>query len=206
MPARATVNTTQLKFLVEKQITQTRAFRQAALAKANNLFATTKEEFLESFDDNSITEEIKDGPEATSSFLPGDYGNLFSFLGFPAGSEPTDDLREFLDANIRLIKEPVTGERTYTFRVRLPSKEDLASATPMPWGTSRSWLYAIEKGIPGFNKYFFDLSREFDEEVSRSGPAVQFKKPLRSGSFAGRGYITPLLAAFRRNLKDEAAI
>lgn len=170
----ARINVRQLQFEVEKQIGKIPAYRRFATAQAKAVFQEAKAELLAEFDEDPITQEIEEGPDKVgSSLLPGGYGNLFSFLGFYDDEKPIEELRAFLEHNITLVETPITQSFKYLFKVNVPSKEEVAEVTPMPFGTAKSWALAVENGVPGFNQYLFDLEREF--AASRSGPAVQVK-------------------------------
>jgi len=193
----ARIDFKQLQFIVEKQITKTRAFRQRAIQEANMKLEDAKEVFLEEFEENAITEEIKAGPTLeTSNILQDGYGNLFSFIGFPKDTDPIKVLYDYLDSHIRLVQTPVTEEKRYLFRASVPSLTDLYGVTPMPWGTSQSWLYAIENGIPGFNKYLFDLDRKFKNSLS--GPAIEVEPDVRAATYTPQEYITPMLEELKK--------
>lgn len=201
MAGKARINLQGLTLEVERQVGKVRAFRVAADAAARRAFDRAKETFMEAFDTHPITQELEEGPDAVgSSVLPEGYGNLFSFIGFYSDESPIEELRAYLDRNIRLRSNPVIQPYRYLYTVSLPTEDDLASVTPMPFGTAKSWVLSLEKGIPGFNRYLFDLEREF--AASRSGPAVQTDKKhiLRGGSVGPKPYLSTLFNEFRRAL------
>lgn len=169
-------------------------------------FNTKKEQLLEAFDQHPVTREIKEGPDAPSNIpqLAATEGNLYSFLGFDASENPTEDLYQYLDENIKLGKTGramATGDRiTYKTEINIPTvtevDEAMAREVPLEW-TGRSFTEMISKGIPGLPNYLFRLSPKLNS--SRSGTAVQTQgKALRGGSFGGVPYIGELLAYFKR--------
>lgn len=197
----ARVNVRQLQMEVERQVGKVRAFRRAADANARVRVIQAKEQFMQAFDENPITQELESGAFAEGSeILPAGYGNLFSFIGFYSDDTPIDELRAFLNRNIRLHPNPLIREKTYLYTVSIPDMEDVGSVTPMPFGTARSWVLSLEKGISGFNRYLFDLERDF--AASRSGPAVQTdrKHILRSGNLGAKPYLSKLFKDFKRTL------
>lgn len=197
------VNSEQLRIEVEKQLGQVKAYRRFATQKAQTIFENAKERLLQDFDDDPVSQEINEGPgKLGSEILPAGYGNLFSFIGFYEDDKPIEELRAFLEREIKMVQTPIlTTPYTYVFRVWQPSKDEIAAVTPMPFGTANSWAIAIEEGIPGFNKYLFDLERDFAS--SRSGPAIQTddRHILRTSDFQGEPYLfEKLFPAFAKHL------
>lgn len=181
-------------------------FTQAARAAADEELLDAKEQMLEFFDNHDITQEIKAELEAESKFLP--YGNLFSFLGFDAGSDPTDNLRQALEDNVRNAFEPSKyvnaklGIYRYYFNVLGPDREDIKDYTAGDldrWSVADSWVYQVEEGISNLNKYLYDASREFPQ--SASGPAIQVKGEINKGAeFGGTPYLSEVINFLRQTL------
>ena len=58
-----------------------------------------QERLVKNFLTNKITIELKAGPTASNtSGILGGYGNLFSFIGFDAGTDPTDIIEKIFGA------------------------------------------------------------------------------------------------------------
>lgn len=191
------INYQALKLAIDKPVE--RAFRQAAVRIANERFDDAKEVFLEEFLTHPVSQEIEEGPRADGGVLP-TRGNLFGFIGFNEGETPVEDLYHFLEDHIYITKIPTYDKvrQRYNFNVYAPSKEAIKDVTPMPWGTAKSWVYAIEGGLAGLNHYLFSEKRN----LGRSTGGIQVKGELNdAGGFKNRKYLTDLMNQFIRNLK-----
>ncbi len=174
--------------------------KNAALAKFNRL----KHELLEEFDEHDVTKEIKGGPDAQNiSNTLGGRGNLFSFIGFEAGSDPIDVVREALEQFIVMDEVAVIEDKgdkvLFKFPVKKVTLRNLYDITPLPWESGRSWLQGIEKGISGLGYYIY--WKVLPNPPSRSGTGIQGDNLLRGGSFSPRPYISKIMANFNANLK-----
>lgn len=128
---------------------------QVAYDRAEKIFIRAFNSMLKDFDKHPVSAEIKAGPRALDySGATSGYGNLYSFLGFEAGSHPVDDLREVIIANTSL-QQTVFRNNGWYFRVRLPSEETIRSVTKMDWGTEDSWINAVEKGLDNLDSFMF---------------------------------------------------
>jgi len=156
-------------------------------------FETKKEQFMAAFDEDPVTQEIEAGPEAMShiSELANTGGNLFSLLGFYLEQHPIQDLREYLENNVVLYKTragKMKGDKVvFDTDVLAPSEDEINAwmsgdpDTALEW-TGRSFTELLAKGVSGLPNYLFDLTRDFSEVPSRSGPAIQTKGNLRKGA------------------------
>ncbi len=191
-----------------------RATQREIHAIALARFREIKSTILNRFDQHPVTVEIKAGPQSStnpSRTLGGVFeGNLYSFIGFELEKDPdpTEALRAELEREMRFtnlpIKSFVGSVRRYRFLVFGPTFEQLEKVCPMPWGTARSWIRAIEDGIPGINYYLFRQRGGFrpwdGKKGSRSTTAVQSKRVVRPGaSFSKRTYVTEILNEYRRS-------
>ncbi len=174
---------------------------RAAYALANERFQENKEQLMEDFENHEVTQEIEAGPEPEESDLIDDKGraNLYSFIGFEGdeGRDELEDIRTILEQDITIKQSPNKGDAKWQFGIFIPSDDDLENVTPMPWGTSRSWLRAIERGISGINHYLYRL------ESGRSEGGIQVKGDYRHGQarFKPRGYVFALLTKFKNQFK-----
>jgi hypothetical protein len=151
---------------------------------------------LEEFRNHPITVEIKAGPDAqnTSGTLNG-YGNLFSFIGFDEGDNPTDPIEGLLSlSRIEYSRETKEG---FLMKIYLPSKQEIFLETPMPWAKGRSWAEGIEKGISGFGRY---LNK--DSINSRSGTGIEVDSVIRKGKFSNVPYISALLNKYNQRFQE----
>jgi hypothetical protein len=209
------INNRALELAIEKPVE--RAFRQKAIELAEGRLEETKEEFLIEFKEHPVSQEIEEGERAEGDL--GVPGNLFSFIGFEQGSTPVEDLSAFLNEHIHIrnLATPRYDKtrKRYLFDVVVPSRDTIAANTPMPWGTSRSWVYGIETGIIGLNHYLsIQLANQLDKSAgrkrqreefphSRSTTAIQSKGVVSKGigAFTPRQYLTQLLKTFESNLQ-----
>jgi len=170
-------------------------------------YETKKEQFMEAFNADPVTQEIEGGPSAYSrvNSLAMAGGNLFSFLGFDAGQEPIEALREYFDRSIELGRTragQVRGTKVvFSTPVKFPTVTEVdgyvgsTSETQLEW-TSRPFTSLLANGVPGLPNFLFNENKNFPS--SRSGPAIQAKGQLREGSLGAIKYIGPLLGTLKR--------
>jgi len=156
-------------------------------------FKSTKDAMIKDFYALPITQEIMAGPSATNtSGTLGGYGNLFSFIGFSQTDAPIAPIIALLkDTNFKLTG--LTPRGTMKMIVELPSKEDIFSATPLPWAPGISWAQRMEVGLSGLGLYLNKPSAS-----SRSGGGIQTDNLIRSGRFSN----SPYISAFLKKWKD----
>jgi hypothetical protein len=160
-------------------------------------FDAIKKEILNDFNRHPITIEIEAGIDApNSSGTLNGITNLYSFIGFDAGTDPIGPIRSLLErSNYRMINASAIAESTVFFDI--PTAADIFAITPMPWASGRSWAKGIESGISGLGYY---LKKQ---KNSRSGLGVQSQKQVRSGArFKNTQYISDLINRFTNKLKD----
>jgi hypothetical protein len=154
---------------------------------------------LAQFDNHPVTREIKAGPQSqnTSQTLSG-VGNLFSFIGFGEGDQPTDPVRRILEQSTRLIAlRPVRGKIEFEVVIEIPSRSDVAAVSPIPWAAARSWVVGIEQGLSGLGQYLVKPG------AGRSQGGIQIKGRIRQGGFRNTSYISGkkgILGELQRNL------
>lgn len=166
-------------------------------------FAENKALMMKEFEQHPVTQELKGGIEANndSGTLDGE-GNLYSFIGFEAGTDPVEPVRAVLETQTTLVAskraQPDNNKVSYKFSLRLPS-EAIKTASPIPWEGGKSWVEGIERGISGFSNYIAGRFRS--PKPSRSGGGRQAEEPVRQATFKKRGYMTEIIAAFLSNFK-----
>ena len=186
---------------ISRKVTRSKSFAKFAHKKMRDNLERAKRKMVGEFDAHPVTREISAGPSAVniSNTLTG-YGNLFTFIGFPFGTKPTDVVERMIRDNITLGEVKKTqaarGRVSVSVRVDVPSKQAFASATPLPFGGGRSWLYGIETGISGFGNYMFKKWK-----TSRSGRGIETKKKIRGGSFKNTSYFSSMLLAFTKRIR-----
>lgn len=171
--------------------------KDKALEKAENKVDREKSKLIYEFDNHEVTKEIAAGPKASNtSGTLGGYGNLFSFIGFDAGSDPISPVKELLnEIEVKNIK--FNGDNYYA-TVKYPSQNEFAKVSPLPFENGKSWVVGIEKGISGFTQYIYT---KFLAGKSKEG--VQSNKRSNSGSFKKQDYLNSLLQDFIKNIKGN---
>lgn len=200
----ATINKTILNREVKKLLFS-KDIQNLAYQRASKEFQKIKNQALKEFNQHPVTQELEGGISASniSKTLPGtkDDANLFSFIGFKEGANPTQEVRQILEEEIDLSQKPTvrnlgTGIE-FNFKVLAPTLKSIEGKTPLPWENGRSWVRGIERGISGLGYY---LSGRFKSpEPSQSGGGIQSKNKVRSGSFVTVEYLSEIL----RNLKEK---
>lgn len=149
-------------------------------------FEKLKEELIRAFNGHPVTVEIEGGPKTsnTSNTLGG-VGNLFSFIGFESGDNPTQPIRMALDG-IALTSIIISRDGSSRSHIIYPTADDIFRMTSMPWAEGRSWAQGIEQGMPGLGKYL-------RKDSGRSGGGIQADNQVRGGGFSNTSYILSLI-------------
>jgi len=171
--------------------------RRHAHQKIKKEIERAKALMLAEFDNHPITREIEAGPNATNSSgtLSG-AGNLFSFIGFDSGDRPTREVRRLLESSTRLVSVNVKkgGELHFDVVIDLPTKDEIAQASPVPWAAARSWVIGVEQGLSGLGQYLVKPG------AGRSGGGIEIQGKIRSGKFKNTKYVSQILANLQSNL------
>lgn len=165
------------------------------------------DEFIRDFKNHPITKEITAGPSASnSSGTLGGYGNLFSFIGFDGNDRPVEIIEQYilnkLRKSIRMV--PDTKKGGWRVTIAMPSMEEIAALTPMPWAGGRSWVVGIHAGISGLGQYMY--THRAPSYTTRSGTAFQTDTRLRGGGFQNTPYMVPLLRFLEKRLNENVRI
>jgi hypothetical protein len=151
--------------------------------------------FRADFESHPVTQELDGGETASNnSGTLGGYGNLFSFLGFNNGANPTAPVKTLIQ-KIALDRNVQSSGNTFKFKVNIPSKEDFAAVSRMPWEGGRSWLLDIERGISGLGAYLYGRFKS-----SRSGTGIQSKYNYTNRRFKNVKYFSEMYSKFLRRL------
>jgi hypothetical protein len=197
----AKINRNVLKAELAKQAAP--ILRDKIMPKLEKQFEQAKKQVLKNFEQHAITQELDRGENASNSSgtLRGE-GNLHSFIGFDKGENPTAALRELLASKIRIENRVVRkNELVFYIKVQIPSKDEIARVTPLPWAPGRSWAEGIEKGLSGLGNYLVTQSPS-----SRSGSAVQVKAMIRTASFNNTPYMTQIIEDLLTVLQADVKI
>ena len=159
---------------------------------AREQFMLAKQKMLKEFDSHQVTKELESFGE--SGLIP--RGTLFGFLGFDKGDDPITPLRNLLDrATILKPGKIRRGRAEKSYTVIIPTKDQLYSATPLPWAPGRSWLKAVEFGISGLGNYM-----AIETDRSRSGEGIQVKNANLGGRFKNTSYLSSILKNMQKQL------
>jgi hypothetical protein len=183
------------KKLLQKQILENRAVQRMV----RNIVKTEVEKeralFRVEFESHPVTQELDSGENASNiSGTLGGYGNLFSFLGFNNGSNPTSPIKSLIQ-KINLGNFVKSTGKSLQFKVNIPSKEEFGAISRLPWESGRSWLLDIERGISGLGAYLYGRFTS-----SRSGGGIQSKYNYSNRRFRNVKYFSSMYSKFLRRL------
>jgi len=199
---RIRIHRAQFKNAVAKGLSSSRV-KEAAYQKAVQMVNSVKRRTIKEFDEHPVTKEISEGPSASnmSGTLSGS-GNLFTFIGFYEGDDPTRIVRSYLNDKIkvfrqsRFLKFQTSGY--YNFRVNPPTTSEIENLTPLPWERGASWARGIERGISGLGYY---LHGRFSD--ARSGGGIQSQYEVKPSIFRTKRYLTTIVTNFYTNIKKR---
>ncbi len=166
---------------------------------------------IDDFENHPVTREIEGGidSENLSNTLRGKFKNdngknLFSFIGFLAGTNPIAEIRQFFDPKHKdgpKCKLESTNKKRllFNFKITPPDIESIYKNSPMPWATGMSWVRRIEIGIPGLGRFL----NKIGAKNSRSGGGVQIKHELRSARFSPVKYLSEIFNRFLKNVQKS---
>ena len=151
---------------------------------------------LAQFNSHPVTREIEGGPSAQNlSGTLGGRGNLFSFIGFDRGDVPIAPVRKLLQNSTKLVSvRQLKNKLDFEIIIELPSKDEIARESPVPWAAARSWVLGIEQGLAGLGQFLVKPG------VGRSGGGIQVSGQLKGGSFKNQKYISTILKELQLNL------
>jgi hypothetical protein len=183
------------KKAIEKAIFTNRAVKKRVRDIVQAEVEKEKILFRADFESHPVTQELEGGENASNnSGTLGGYGNLFSFLGFNRGSNPTSPVKSLIQS-IRIDRNVQTSIKGFKIKVNIPSKEEFAAITPMPWEGGRSWLLDMERGISGLGAYLYGRFNS-----SRSGGGIQSKYRYSNRVFRPVKYFSQMYNKFTRRL------
>jgi hypothetical protein len=194
---KASINISGLKKELDKKAAK--AVRTKIYNQAKSVVADAVDHLLKLFNEHPITKEIEAGPDASnSSGTLGGVGNLFSHIGFEAGSEPTAAIRKYLKENLKFenVKQ-AKGSTDFTVTFKVPSSQQIEKLSPVPWAKGSSWVDAMEIGLSGLGQYLFKKSK-----ASRSGSAIQVQGEIRTAQFQTQKYMSQILEEIDKYLRN----
>lgn len=191
---RAGINRKQLERTISKGLSY--KFKKDITRKARADVERAKGLMLAEFLNHSVTKEIKGGKSASNlSGTLGGYGNLFSFIGFDSTDKPIPPVLRILESHTKLISVTPLAKGSLAFEIviDMPSKDNLAKASPLPWAAARSWLIGIEQGLSGLGSFLV-------KPEGRSGGGIQVDGVIRGGRFRNTKYISEIINHLQSNL------
>ena len=183
------------KKLIQKEIFNNRAVKKMVRDIVQKEVEKEKALFQKDFESHPVTQELDGGENASNiSGTLGGYGNLFSFLGFNQGTNPTAPVK-FLIQRITLDRNIQATGNGFKVRVNVPSKDDFGAVSRLPFEGGRSWLLDIERGISGLGAYLYGRFAS-----SRSGTGIQSKYNYANKRFRNVKYFSGMYTKFLRRL------
>jgi len=183
------------KKLIQKEIFNNRAVKKMVRNIVEKEVEKEKALFRTDFESHPVTQELEGEENASNiSGTLGGYGNLFSFLGFNKGANPTTPVK-FLIQKILLDRNVQTSSNGFKIKVNIPSKEEFAAVARLPWESGRSWLLDMERGISGLGSFLYGRFN-----TSRSGGGIQSKYKYSNRTFRPVKYFSQMYNKFLRRL------
>jgi hypothetical protein len=182
---------------IKSKVLASKKMEEAADNFIKKKLQESKAVFIENFDNHPVTQELEGKESSTnlSNTLNGK-GNLFTFIGFPKGSEPIEDLRNLIMNQFSYKRNKDTKAIKYS--ISYPSLDKIKKSTPMPWENGRSWVEGIEKGISGLSYYLFKKSIS-----SRSGGGLQSKNEISAASFKRIKFLSEIIEKFKKDINKK---
>jgi len=200
------VNRPKFRVQFEKQVFNSNQFKGLAQGIAQRRVNAAQNEMVKTFEAHKVTEELKggadySGPTVINYFKPDVANpNLFSFVGFPAGTDPVAVLKQLLEFPIQ-VKLTTRGKNIYYFKALIPTREDIEKATPMPseyFSGNLSWAAGLEDGdLIGAGQFL-----AIKASASRSGGGIQVEIQDTGTTVERVQYITDILEAFKQKLQS----
>ena len=183
------------KKLIQKEIFNNRAVKKMVRDIVQKEVEKEKALFQQDFESHPVTQELDGGENASNvSGTLGGYGNLFSFLGFNQGANPTAPIK-FLIQKITLDRNIQATGNGFRVKVNVPSKDEFGAVSRLPFEGGRSWLLDIERGISGLGAYLYGRFAS-----SRSGTGIQSKYNYTNKRFRNVKYFSGMYTKFLRRL------
>jgi hypothetical protein len=198
----ATIN--QRELFLELSVAEPILVREATVVLRENYFEPAVIKMQEAFEKHKVTQEIEGGVEErniSKTLRGGDATeNLYSFIGFDQGDQPTQIIRESLDENspngpkMKYIRGSQIKNLSFQFKITEPNLKAIYEDTPIPWAIGLSWAKRIEQGIPGFKNF---LAKE---GYGRSEGGIQVKGKVSRAEFKPVKYLSKIIEVFRSKL------
>jgi len=192
------------KLAIQKELQRDVRINTEIRVMIEKQFKVLHKKLISDFLNHPVTKELKGGTSSSNITNSLPEGNLFGFIGFQAGSDPTSPIQKQIEDIDILLKYKKFSNMgfTWSYIVTSPSARDLYKSTPMPWAQgSKSWLREMEgAGIPNLGQYMHKKSK-----VSRSEAGIQNTKKSGGGRLR-IPYINHLLQSFESQLQSIDAV
>jgi hypothetical protein len=183
---------------IQEEIFNSRAVKKMVRDIVQKEVEKEKALFRAEFEAHPVTQELDGGENASNvSGTLGGYGNLFSFLGFNRGANPTAPVKSLIQ-KILLDRNVQASGNGFKIKINIPSKEEFAAVARLPWESGRSWLLDIERGISGLGAFLYGRFAS-----SRSGGGIQSKYKYSNRTFRNVKYFSEMYNRFLRRLGDD---
>jgi len=180
---------------IQEEIFNSRAVKKMVRDIVQKEVEKEKALFRADFESHPVTQELDGGENASNvSGTLGGYGNLFSFLGFNRGANPTAPVKSLIQ-KILLDRNVQTSGNSFKIKVNIPSKEEFAAVARLPWEGGRSWLLDVERGISGLGAFLYGRFTS-----SRSGGGIQSKYNYSNRTFRPVKYFSEMYAKFLKRI------
>lgn len=197
---RIKINEQELNKQLKNVYGRSTLVKEASFKMFQQFFNDYKRKMMFQFNRHPVTLELKAGPTASnmSNTLDGyEQGNLFSFIGFDSGTDPTEELKDLLETGTN-FRQTVYRDGGWYFLVTAPTRAEILAVTQMPWEGGNSWAFGIEKGISGLSHYMYKKWGG-----SRSKQAFQLPyENMEEAVFKTRPYISQILSTFRNKINS----
>lgn len=182
-----------------------RIIRPATVKAVNAKFQEYKQAMLADFNSLPIIDALEYGPGYGSNDFAGvlsgaEWGDLFSFLGFPRKFKPANKIRNILK-RVTLNRADSSGLTIAWEFKNFPTIQVIEEETKndLPWVSGKSWVTWLEKGVPGLGRY---INVDNDTERSRSHFGLQVKNNVRAAKTVKAGpWMTDFLDKWRREFE-----
>lgn len=195
------------KFRVQftKQVFNSNQFKGLAQGIAQRRVNVAQDAMIKEFVNHRVTQELQGGADYTGESVVKYFNpekgnaNLYSFIGFPAGTNPVALLQQVLSFPIQ-VKLSTRGSNIYYFKALVPTVENMEKATPMPaeyFSGTLSWARGLEDGdLLGAGEFL-----AIKASASRSGGGIQVE--IKTNTTVEKvPYLTEILEAFRDKLQS----
>lgn len=203
---RVSINQKQVNLEFQKQFWSKPAGQNLAKGQAQVRVNNAHKKLKALYETHPVTLELRAGADSDKPSTYINYGgsrgqgNLFTFLGFYAGSDPLSSLDNMMYRKI-IVPSSSPKKLAYNFTIRIPTIEEAEDRTQnLPW-TDASWVQLIEGGLPNNIMHYVVFPE--GSNSSRSTKALQIEGMDLSSDFGPVSYISELVNKFNEELSKQ---